>query len=60
MQKQMSTLMQREMTRKEFLATVGFGVATVMGMGSILKFVKPSFGSQIKVSNGYGSRNYGN
>lgn len=56
----MSTLMQREMTRKEFLATVGFGVATVMGMGSILKFVKPSFGSQIKVSNGYGSRNYGN
>jgi hypothetical protein len=31
-----SDLMQKEMTRKEFLATMGFGVATVLGLSAII------------------------
>jgi Trp operon repressor len=32
----LSDLMQKEMTRKEFLATLGFGVATILGFSSII------------------------
>jgi hypothetical protein len=31
-----SDLMQKEMTRKEFLATMGFGLATILGFSSII------------------------
>jgi len=31
--------MQKEMTRKEFLATLGFGLATLFGLATILKLV---------------------
>lgn len=63
MQKQLDTLLQREMTRKEFMATVGFGAASVLGLGTLLKLVntgaagRPTGRSNIK--NGYGSRAYG-
>jgi hypothetical protein len=62
MQKPLDTLLQREMTRKEFIAAIGFGVASVMGVGSIIKFVKPSFGSSLSQptsSQGYGTSAYG-
>lgn len=29
-------LMQKEMTRKEFLATMGFGMATLLGFSTLL------------------------
>lgn len=37
MNKQLGVLLQKEMTRKEFMATLGFGVASVMGFSSIVK-----------------------
>ncbi len=66
MQKQLATLMKREMTRKEFMLTLGFGAATLLGMGSILQLVKPNFAQNLgsghtkAAANGYGSRAYGN
>ena len=32
-------LMQKEMTRKEFLATVGFGIASILGFSTILRLL---------------------
>lgn len=32
-------ILHREMTRKEFLATLGFGIATVAGFSTILKMM---------------------
>ena len=58
MNKPLDTLMQREMTRKEFVATLGFGAATLLGFGSLIKFLKPVQTAQSQ-HNGYGSRGYG-
>jgi hypothetical protein len=35
----LSDLMQKDMTRKEFLATMGFGVATIFGFATILRLI---------------------
>ena len=35
----LNDLMQREMTRKEFIATLGFGAATVFGLSGILQLL---------------------
>ncbi len=61
MQKQISGLLDKEMTRKEFMATLGFGVASIMGFSSILKLLTASHAnsSYSKVSKGYGSSPYG-
>lgn len=32
-------LLQKEMTRKEFLATIGFGVASLLGFSTALKLI---------------------
>ncbi len=32
-------LMKKEMTRKEFLGVLGFGAASLMGLGTILRFL---------------------
>lgn len=58
MQKQLNTIMQKEMTRKEFLATVGFGVATLFGAGTLIKLLT---GKQIgqQPTMAYGSSVYG-
>lgn len=32
-------LMKREMTRKEFIATLGFGAATIFGFGGLLQLL---------------------
>lgn len=34
--RKINELMQKEMTRKEFLATLGFGAATVFGLSTLL------------------------
>ncbi len=61
MQKPIQALMQKEMTRKEFIATLGFGAATVLGLSSVLNMLghgkkNPFQGNQ---SLGYGSSAYG-
>jgi len=32
-------VLHKEMTRKEFLATLGFGVATIVGLSGLLKML---------------------
>ena len=54
-------LMQKEMTRKEFLATLGFGVATIFGFSSLLQLLgkKNPLEQHNQVSLGYGGGSYG-
>lgn len=61
MQKQLSDLLQKEMTRKEFVATLGFGAATIMGFGSIIQLVTGHVngGNYKKATQGYGASVYG-
>lgn len=56
--RQLDEVMNKEMTRKEFLATLGFGVASIMGFSTVLKFLFGR-GSQQQVSAGYGASAYG-
>lgn len=32
-------LLQKEMTRKEFLATLGFGIASLLGFSTVIKLI---------------------
>lgn len=61
MNKQLSALTQKEVTRKEFLTAVGFGVMSIMGIGSIVKLLTGKHGltSGRSSSAGYGSSAYG-
>jgi len=62
MNKNIQELMQKEMSRKEFLATMGFGLATIMGFSTIIKFLtgkSSPFTKQTTSSFGYGSGSYG-
>lgn len=61
MNKQLDVLMQKEMTRKEFLTTMGFGVASVLGFSGIIKFLTgdASHHSNQKSGYGYGTSTYG-
>jgi hypothetical protein len=59
MTKHLDTLMQREVTRKEFLATVGFGVASIFGFSTLIHLLTgKSFGVHHS-GMGYGSSSYG-
>ena len=55
-------IMHKEMSRKEFLATVGFGLVSALGFSTALKFLlgknHPSYHGH-SVSAGYGSSAYG-
>jgi hypothetical protein len=56
----LSDLMQKEMTRKEFLATLGFGVATALGFSTLIRLVTGNDNNPFKQSSvGYGSGAYG-
>lgn len=60
MQQHVQTLFQKEMTRKEFLATLGFGVASVMGLSSIIKLTTgKSLLPKHLEQHGYGGSAYG-
>jgi hypothetical protein len=62
MNKNIKNLMQKEMSRKEFLTTLGFGLATIMGFSSIIKFLTGKsnpFSRQNVGGFGYGSGSYG-
>ena len=62
MAKPLDTLLQREMSRKEFLATLGFGLASVMGFSSLIHLLTgKSLNSRLHGSSttGYGASPYG-
>ena len=59
MNKQVSTIMQKEVSRKEFLGMSGLAVASVFGFGTVIKLLSgKSFGGKA-FSSGYGSSAYG-
>lgn len=55
LQNQLHDLMQKEMSRKEFLATLGFGIASIFGFSAFLHLLDRK-SSQTR---GYGSSSYG-
>lgn len=58
MQKQVQELLHKEMTRHEFLATLGLGVATLLGFSSIVKIFSGNPRHR-RSSFGYGGNSYG-
>jgi Trp operon repressor len=56
-------IMHKEMTRKEFLATLGFGIATIAGFSTILRMLGKNnpwqHDSQSSQQLGYGGGAYG-
>lgn len=57
MQKQISALLERDLSRKEFIIALGFGMATLLGLGSLLGFLGQK--NPLKRDSGYGSSPYG-
>ncbi|HEX3568568.1 MAG TPA: hypothetical protein VHT70_02735 [Candidatus Saccharimonadales bacterium] len=58
MQKQIASIMQKEVTRKEFLTALGFGVVSILGFSSIVKLLTGK-GFNHSVDVGYGASVYG-
>jgi hypothetical protein len=52
-------LLQKEMSRKEFIATLGFGAASLFGFSSLITMLNGFNTKQHKVAAGYGSSSYG-
>ena len=66
MSKPITTLMQKEMSRKEFMTTMMFGFASVLGFSTVIrmftgKSIDTHLGqhTQTGKSNGYGGGAYG-
>jgi hypothetical protein len=60
MYKHVDTLMQKEMSRQEFLTTLGFGLMSLFGFSSIIKMMNGMATGNHKIAeNGYGSSAYG-
>jgi len=60
--RELENIMQKEMTRKEFLTTLGFGIASIFGIANILKYVMGRGNTRTgaaSASYGYGSSTYG-
>ena len=57
----LSDLMQKDMTRKEYLATMGFGVATIFGFATILRLITGRDDNPFQQQNSlsYGGGSYG-
>lgn len=58
MQRQVQELLHKEMTRHEFLATLGLGIASLLGFSSILKLLNANPNHR-RSGFGYGSSTYG-
>jgi hypothetical protein len=59
-----AVIMQREVTRKEFLATLGLGLASIMGFSNLIKLLTgKSVNSRLNLDHrsesGYGASPYG-
>jgi len=61
MNKHVETLLNKEMTRKEFLGTLGLGLASILGFSSIIHFLTGKSSQQHgrTASAGYGTSVYG-
>ncbi len=58
--RQLEDAMNREVTRKEFLTTLGFGIASILGFSGIMKFIFGRGNQQTSRSAlGYGGGSYG-
>ena len=55
----LSTLMDKEVTRKEFLGMSGLAIASVFGFGTLIKLLTGKSLSGRHLSGGYGSSAYG-
>jgi hypothetical protein len=57
----LNDIMQKEMTRKEFLATLGFGVATVFGLATLIRLITGKDNNPFTQQStlGYGNGAYG-
>jgi hypothetical protein len=58
-----AAIMQREVTRKEFLGALGLGMASILGFSNIIKLMTGKsldshFGTE-KAEAGYGASTYG-
>ncbi|HZM63722.1 MAG TPA: hypothetical protein VFB59_01165 [Candidatus Saccharimonadales bacterium] len=58
MQRHVQYLLQKEMSRKEFLLTLGFGLATLVGFSTLLQLLGKQNPWQ-RAQSGYGSKAYG-
>lgn len=60
MSKPIDAIMQKDMSRKDFIVTLGFGVVSVMGLSTIVHMLTgKSFSSNASTKAGYGSSRYG-
>jgi hypothetical protein len=68
MHKQVATVLQKDMTRKEFFMTLGYGAAAMAGVGTIMQlfgkditapFKQQATTTQQNTSNSYGMSSYG-
>ena len=59
-QTQIAALAQKEMTRKEFITTMGFGVASIFGFSTVIHLLSGKSGLLAhKSTSGYGGGAYG-
>lgn len=58
MQTPLNELMQKEMNRREFLVMLGFGVASIVGLSTVLKLLGHQSPLQ-RYGTGYGTGSYG-
>ena len=62
MSKPIAALMEKEMTRQEFLATLGFGFASILGFSNLIQLLTGKSSTSRfhgSSSGGYGSTAYG-
>ena len=59
LRKQLNTVLQKEMDRKDFLKHVGIATAAVVGVPTLLKVVSQGSISPVRNSVGYGASAYG-
>ncbi len=61
MTKQIESILHKEMSRKEFLATLGFGVASIFGFSTIIHLLTgKSLSTELRRHElGYGESPYG-
>lgn len=60
MSNQVNNIMQKEVSRKEFLGMSGLAVASIFGFGTVVKLLTgKSLGGNKHFASGYGSNPYG-
>lgn len=59
MEKRLNSILEREMSRREFVVTIGLGLASVAGLSSILRILGAKGRAQKSQIGGYGSSAYG-